>query len=395
MKHTLVSLFLPLFCTTFLCSADDALLRGPAREGIEAIYDLDYGKAQKIFDQLKNDYPENPVGYGMTAIRAWHELLFASRNLAIYKYGMPTPFDSSELKSKRSVLLKDKETSFVEANEKLKKVCDEILKEDSKNALALYFKGVSYENLSTKALTLDGKWQLARKYAEDAGDLHQDALKYNPNLIDAKTSTAVPEYVVGSLPWYERWPALLLGMKGNRDRAIKKLQEVIEKGIYRSTDARVVLALLELEYGDRQRAISLFKSVQVKHPRSFMCDISLGVAYEEAKDWMSAIKVYRDLLRDISSKAPGIQPGEIYFRIAKDYVKLHDNSLALEQFQNAVREKQGDAETKPLAYYEMGHIYEDRKDKELAKDCYRKAVEYAGSSTLITVEIDDAKKKLR
>jgi tetratricopeptide (TPR) repeat protein len=392
MKQALVFLFFSLFCAGFLCAADDAFLREPVHQGIDAIYDLDYGKAQNIFDQIKKDHPENPVGYGMTAIRAWHELLFASRNLAIYKYGMPTPFDSSELKSKRSASFK--ETSFLEANKELRVVCDKILKEDSRNALALYFKGVSYENLSTKALTLDGDWRLAKRYADDAGDLHKDVLKYNPSLIDAKTSTAVPEYVVGSLNWLIR-SFLMFFIRGNKDGAIEKLQEVINKGIYRSTDARVVLALLEAWKGDRQRAISLFKSVREKHMRSFMCDISLAVAYEEAKDPRSAIKVYQDLLRDISSKAPGIQPGEIYFRIAKDYVKLHDNSLALEQFKKAVQEKQVDPETKPLAYYEMGRIYEDRKDKELAKDCYRKAVENAGSSALIKDEVDEAQKKLR
>jgi tetratricopeptide (TPR) repeat protein len=95
------------------------------------------------------------------------------------------------------------------------------------------------------------------------------------------------------------------------------------------------------------------------------------------------------------SKAPGIHPGEVYFRIAKDYFSLHYYSLALEQFQRAIQETQGDAETRPLAYCQMGMIYENRNDKAKAKDCYRQAVKYGGSNPLIEKEIAQARKKLQ
>ncbi len=387
----LLVLIAPLFCTSFF---DDSLLREQVRDGIEAIYDLDYTRAQQIFDQLKKDHPENPVGYGMTAIRAWHELLFASRNLAIYKYGIPTPFDNAESLPKQAIAKEEKE--FLGRNKELQDFCDKLLRENSKNPLALYFKGVSYENLSTQDITLAGRWLRSVSHAKAAGKFHKRALKLDPDLIDAKTSTAVPEYVVPNLPVPYRWAALVWGIRGNKKGAVEKFQEVTEKGIYRATDAKVVLALLEAWKGDSQRAITLFSSLRSRYPRNFLYDISLAVAYEQAaKDPKAAIRIYQELLRDISSKAPGVQPGEIYLRIGKGYVTMHENSLALEQFQKAVQENQAEGETKPLAYYQMGLIYESRKDKGLAKDCYRQAVNYGGSMPLIEKEISQAKKKMK
>jgi tetratricopeptide (TPR) repeat protein len=394
MKRLPIYLLLLFLCTSLLCGGEDSFLREPVRDGINAIYNLDYDKAQKIFDKLKKDYPESPVGYGMTALRAWHELLFTSRNLAIYKYGMPTPIDSVQGESKRSVSAQ--ETQFLDTNKALQDFCDQLLKKDPKDLLALYFKGVSYENMSTHALTVDRSLSRSRSYAQDAGKYHKQVLQLNRDLVDAKTSSAVPEYVVGTFNFFLRWPAVLWGMHGDKKGATAKLREVTQKGIYRATDAKVVLALLEAWKGDPQVAISLLKDVRSAHPRSFLADIGLAAAYEEAgKDPKSAILIYQELLRDISSKAPGVQPGEIYFRIAKNYLTLHENSLALEQFQKAIQSRQGDVETKPLAYYEMARIYENRNEKESAKECYRQAVRYGGSLPLIEKEIEQAKKKIR
>jgi tetratricopeptide (TPR) repeat protein len=393
MKRMLISLGLLLCSTGLFCAADDASLQKLVQDGIEAIYDLDYGKAQKLFDQIKKDYPKSPVGYGMTAIRAWHELLFESRNLAIYKYGIPTPFDSSELKSKRPA---SKEASFLEANQALQKFSEDLLNKDPKDALALYFMGVSYENLATKMLTLEGDWLRAEGQASTAEDYHKKALNYNPNLVDAKTSSAVPDYVIGARNILQRFGAVLFFRRaGNKERGIEKLETVISKGTYRATDAMVVLALLETWRGDRKRAISLFKKVRDKHKRSFLCDISLAVGYEETKDFRSAVKIYQELLDNISSKAPGIQPGEIYYRMGKDYLQLHDSRVALEQLNKAVKEKQGDSETKPLAYYEMGCIYKSRNEKERAKECLSKALEFGGSLTLIEDQMEDARALLK
>ena len=393
MKQSLLCLFLFVSCNAPPCGAQDVLHRERVREGIRAIYNLDYDGAQRIFDQIKKDDPGSPVGYGMTALTAWHKLLYSARNPAVFEYGIPTPFGHAPAPSES---ITPEQQAFLDANKALQDFCDKLLQEDPRNALALYFKGVSFENLSTQALTIERKYMIAIRHAKIAGKLHRDALALEPALVDAKTSTAVPEYVVGTYNITVRWIGLLLGLRGNKKGAVEKLTEVMDKGVYRAMDARLVLGMLQAWKGDPKQAASLFAALRAEHPRSFLGDLALATAYEEsAKDLKSAIGVYQELLRDMAMKAPGIHPAEIHLRIGKDYALLGDYDFAMEHLDKALQSVQGHPETTPLVYYQMALIHEKRRDKAAARDCYRQVAAYSGPSGLIEEEMNRARKKIR
>jgi tetratricopeptide (TPR) repeat protein len=393
MKNAMVTLLWLFFGSQPIQGAEDISQREAVRKGIELIYNLDYAEAQKIFDQIKKDDPESPVGYGMTALNAFNQVLFASRNLAIYEYGIPAPIGRSV---PASLLDTPEQKHFDDANGILQEFCEKLLEKNPEDALALYFNGMSYESLAILSMTHDRKIMRTKGYAKRAADLHKKVLELDPSLIDAKASSAVLEYVIGSLNFVLRIGARLFGLKGDREGAIEKLLEVGEKGIYRSTDAKVALAYLQAWKGDVQVSISILGDLRKNHPRSFLYDIGLATAYMgAAKDAKSAIGIYQELLDNISSKAPGVYPGEIHFRIANCYVQLRDYSLALEQFQKALDAKRGDAETEPLVYYNMARIYEERGEKKLARDCYQRVADYSGPTVLIEDEIKRARKKIQ
>ncbi len=391
MKRSSVFSLLLIFFPSLPGADQEMLHREQVQAGLEAIYQLEYPQARKIFDQLKIEHPESPVGYGMLSVTAWHELLFASRNLAVYEYGIPTPFGSG-VPSSRST--EREQQQFAQANKLLLDICDKSLAKNPKDVLALYFKGVSYENSSVEALTLRHRQGAATSYAKKANDVHKKVLELDPAMIDANTSIAVPEYVLGTSNWALRFLAMLLGLRGDKQGALARLQSVSVKGVFRATDSMVVMALLESWRGDPQHAVSIFRRLREMYPRSFLSDISLAVGHENASDPKSAILVYQELLRDLDRKAPGIQPGEVHYRMGKTYVRLHDYSLALNAFQKALETPQGDRETLPLAYYQMALIHEERGEKSDAQRCYRMVAEYTGPKVMIEEEISRAKKKL-
>ncbi|MEJ2108655.1 MAG: tetratricopeptide repeat protein [Acidobacteriota bacterium] len=245
-------------------------------------------------------------------------------------------------------------------------------------------------------LTLYGKKTEAANFATTAGNIHKEVLQIEPDLVDAKTSTAVPEYVVGSLPFGIRWIGLLMGIHGDKQGAMEKLNEVVDKGIYRAPDALLVMGALNVWKGDARTAVSSFARMRKMYERNFLLDIGLAVAYEEAEeDPMAAIGVYNELLDNLAAKAPGIYPGELHFRIGKSYAKLEDYNEALLHFQKALDSKKGDAETEPLGYYNMAQVYEELGQKKQAKGYYRLAAQYSGSTLLIKDEIKRARKKSR
>jgi len=96
---------------------------------------------------------------------------------------------------------------------------------------------------------------------------------------------------------------------GDKKGALAKLEDVSAKGVFRATDAKVVMALLEAVEGRPQRAISLFHSMRKSHPRNFMYDISLALGVSGSrKGSKSAIRVYEELFERLPNRSPGIQP---------------------------------------------------------------------------------------
>jgi tetratricopeptide (TPR) repeat protein len=394
MKTIATLLFFVVFGTGLLYSGDDPMYRERVKKGVQSSYQLDYAGAFEIFSQIKKEDPESPVGYGMIAVTAWNKALFDARNLAVFQYGLPTYFDAARLPEES---FPEELQRFEEANNTLLDVCEELIEKNPRNALAHYFKGVSYENLSMQALMLYRNPIQTKNLSKTAGKAHEEALKLDPSLVDAKTSMAVVEYAVGSFNIVLRKMAeWFYGLPGDKKAATKRLQEVIDTGIFRVSDSLLVMGYLEGWKGEPERAVRCFQRLREMYPRNFMLDICLAVAYEyAAKDSKSALEVYRELLRDLPLKAQGIHPAEIHLRMGKNYFKLRDYGLALEQFQKALDTEHRVAETQPLAYYYMALVYEKRGEKDKAKECYRKMLELADSDVLIKEEMKRAKKKTR
>jgi tetratricopeptide (TPR) repeat protein len=393
MRLTCFGVITALFFAGFLYANERTISRDSVREGIDAVYSLDYVKAWEIFGRLREEHAESPVVYGMLALTAYNELLFETRNLAVFQFDIPTPFEDIRPPTE---FFEQKQERFLEANKTLLNVCERLINKNPKDPLALYFQGMAYENLAMQTLTLYGERTKAVDFALTAGKIHKEVLELDPNLVDAETSTAVPEYVVGTLPFGFRWLGLLTGIRGDKKDAMRKLQEVADKGIYRASDALLVMGFLNVWRGDAETAVSIFRRMREMYPRNFLLDVSLAVAYEEAMDDpVSAIGIYRELLKDLPAKASGIFPGEIHFRIGKNYARMRNYDLALNQFQQALVSRRRDPETEPLIYYNMALIFEKRGDKEQAEEYYRHVADFSGPTQLIEKEFKRAKKKIK
>ena len=93
MRLTCFGVITALFFAGFLYANERTISRDSVREGIDAVYSLDYVKAWEIFGRLREEHAESPVVYGMLALTAYNELLFETRNLAVFQFDIPTPFE--------------------------------------------------------------------------------------------------------------------------------------------------------------------------------------------------------------------------------------------------------------------------------------------------------------
>ena len=361
-------------------------------EGKDALFRQDYVAGTKIFEQIVEDYPESPVGYGMLSITTWSELLYAAANVTLHEYGTPSPFANSKIyKSVRA------ETErFHSANDKLLAVCDKILAEDPTNVLALYFQGLAYENLAAEAIVITKSKGKAFSHGKRANNIHRQVLRLDPTFVDANVSVAVYEFAKATLPWSYKWLAFLIGYRGSKEEAFRKLEDVAEHGKYRSLDARVILSAMHTWKGDPQRAISILEELGRLYPQNYRIDLNLAAVHAlTLENPRVALEIYKNLEQTLPAKTPGLLEGELQFRIGQTYLELREYSLARAAFEKAIELPKGESETEPLAYFHLARIHEEQGARDEAMKHYREVLAYTGPRAGLEDEIKIARKKLR
>lgn len=361
-------------------------------EGEKAIYRLQYARAGEIFLQARNDYRDSPVGYGMLSILAWNQLLFESTNFALDDYSTPSPF----VKARTRKPIEAATRRFHEANNAVLAKCEELLKRDSNDVRALYFQGLAYENLAAEAIVILKEERPASSYGRRAKRIHERVLELDPHFVDAKISLAAYDFAADNLPWRFRWLAFLLGIRGNEQRAFQRLREVADQGEYRRYDALLLLGLMKAWKEKREyqaEAIDVFERLRRMFPPNFLLDLNLAGMYEK-NDPRAALRLYENLLQSLPSKARGLEPGEVWWRIGKCHYRLRNYDPALEAFGKALAARRGEKETEPLCRYYQGLIHEAQGDRARAIECFSATVK-APSLTAISKEIRDAQHRLQ
>ena len=388
---TLVS-FTCFIAISLLWGQGQSAIDQRVREGQDAIYRLDFATAERIFQQTIAEHPDSPVGYGMLSITTWNELLFAAANQALDDYATPTPFTKGRTHKNINQEIK----RFRETNDKLLTVCEGILENNPKDVLALYFRGLAYENLSAEAIVITKKTGDAISNGRKAKNIHEQVLALDPNFVDANVSIAGNEFAKATLPWSIKWLAFLVGIRGSKERAFQKLELVAEKGKYRQLDAQVVLALLHSWKGDPLQPLAIFENLREKYPQNYLFDINLAAVYQlKFNDAQSALEIYQQLLKTLPYKAPGLHAGEVYLRIGKTYVQLREYSLALQAFNKVLEESKGEMETGPLAYFHMAQIHDEQGDKDQAREYYQQVLNYSVSEQVLKDTMKEARRRLK
>lgn len=378
--------------TISLLWGDDSLLDQRMREGQDAIFRLDYARAERISQQTIAENPDSPVGYGMLSITTLNKLFFAAANQALDDYATPTPFTKDRTNKNINQEIK----RFREANNRLLTVCEGLLEGNSKDVLALYFRGLAYENLAIEAALITKKTGDAISNGRKAKNIHEEVLKLDPNFVDAYVSIAVVEFAKANLPWSIKWFTWLLGIRGSKERAFQRLELVSEKGKYRQLEAQTVLAFLHAWKGDPRQPLVIFENLRDKYPQNYLFDINLAAIYQlKFNDSQSALEIYQQLLKTLPYKAPGLHAGEVYLRIGRTHLQLREYSLALQAFKQVLQESRGEMETEPLAYFHMAQIHDEQGNKDQAIEYYQQVLDYSASEKVLKDTMAEARRRLK
>ncbi|HSK64292.1 MAG TPA: hypothetical protein VK893_10640, partial [Pyrinomonadaceae bacterium] len=82
--------------TPWLTDSERARFEELRRSGLDALYNIDYDKAQRDFKEIVRLYPNHPGGYQLLAARVWIKTLYESRRLQASLYSSASFYSSGD-----------------------------------------------------------------------------------------------------------------------------------------------------------------------------------------------------------------------------------------------------------------------------------------------------------
>jgi tetratricopeptide (TPR) repeat protein len=380
---------------------DRAQLDALRRSGIEALYNLDYDKADRDFKEIVRLYPSHPAGPQLLAARLWIKTLYESRRLQSSLYSSQGFYSTGDDKVDPKII-----SSFRNLTREAKRLAEARLKQNRKDIEALDWLAAIQGLKASFEEAVERRHFAALKDGDDAVDHHREVLKLDPNFIDAGLTVGLYEYVVGSLPLPIKVVAGITGFRGSKKRGLAMLERVTKEGTWSRDDAKTLLIVLYTREKRFSDALSHARDLSAKYPRNYLfrleaADALVSQAEVERKNKNSeaAVKAEReafatfdDLLhdrtvRDTVSRALDL----VHFKYGEVLLTAGEGERAAKEFLAATRVERAEPSLVTMAHLYAARAFDLAGKRDDALSHYREVL----TRPDIYAAHDEAKKGLR
>src|SRR5690242_18107133 len=328
--------------SSWLTDAERTRFEELRRSGLDALYNIDYDKANRDFNEIIKLYPNHPGGYQLLAARLWIKTLYESRRLQVSLYSGESFYTNGDDKVDPKIV-----TEFRNLTREAKRLAEAKLKQDPKNLEALDFLANTEGLKASFEEAVERRHFAALRDGNDAVDHHREVLKLDPSYVDAQITIGLYEYVVGSLPLPVKILAGATGYRGSKKRGLKMLEEVAEKGRWSQDDAKSVLILLYTREKRFEDVVKLTRELSAKYPRNYLLRletadglVSLAAQKRKEKDVAGAVQAekeafatFDEVLRDRNVReAAGRALDLIHFKYGEALLTAGYNDRAVKEF---------------------------------------------------------------
>jgi tetratricopeptide (TPR) repeat protein len=382
-------------------ATDKAKLDSLRRSGIEALYNLDYDKAERDFKEIVRLYPSHPAGPQLLAARLWIKTLYESRRLQSSLYSSESFYSSGDDKVDPKII-----TAFRNLTREAKRLAEVRLKQNPKDIEALDWLAAIQGLKASFEEAVERRHFAALKDGDDAVDHHREVLRLDPNLIDAGLTVGLYEYVVGSLPLPIKVVAGITGFRGSKKKGLAMLERVAQAGTWSRDDARTLLIVLYTRERRFSDALSHARDLSAKYPRNYLFRLEAADALvsqaeveRKNKNIEAAVKAEReafatfdDLLhdrsvRDTVSRALDL----VHFKYGEVLLTAGEGERAAKEFLAATRVERAEPTLVTMAHLYAARAFDLAGKRDDALSQYREVL----TRPDIYAAHDEAKKGLR
>ncbi len=232
-----------------------------AQRGINAVYNLDFEKANTEFSALARNYPSHPAGRFFLAMIDWWKILM-------------TIDDESH------------DGAFIGKMDDVIELCDSLLDVNANDVSALFFKGGAL-GFQGRLRANRNSWIKAANDGRLALPIVQKAYKIAPDNYDILLGIGIYNYYASTIP--EKYPivkpVMVFFPTGDKVKGIEQLTRAAEKARFASLEAKYFLLQLSYNYEHQyERAYDLSTSLWSRFPNNVVFHRYVGrSAYSLAK----------------------------------------------------------------------------------------------------------------
>jgi tetratricopeptide (TPR) repeat protein len=254
------------------------------------------------------------------------------------------------------------------------------LKKNPNDPGALYAEGISYGIRSNYFWVVEKSWHDSLRDATSARRAHNRVAELEPDDVDARLVQGLHDYIVGSLPWAYRMLGFLAGIRGDKEKGIREVQDVARNGKLNKVDAEIFLCALYRRESHTNLAVPLVQDLVQRFPRNYLLRLELSVMYSMAGDELHGLEAVEEAARLKTAHAPGYDrlPWEkIYYQEGSIQFWYRDEEHALENLKKvAAGIDNVDLNTGAYTFLRIGQIYDMAHHRAEAVEFYKKAIAY-------------------
>lgn len=387
--------------TTAPTESGTAHLEELRRNGIEALYNLDYDKAQKEFKEIARLYPTSPAGPQLLAARLWIKTLYESRRLQASLYSSEAFYSSGDDKVDPKII-----AEFRNLSREAKRLAQLALKKNPKDVDALDWLAVIEGLKASFEEAVERRHFAALRDGSDAVDHHRDVLKLDPTRIDANLTLGLYEYAIGSLPLTVKVLVGVAGFRGSKKKGLQLIERVTKEGRWSRDDAKTLLIVLytrEKRYPD---ALALARELMAKYPRNYLFRLEAADALVQqaeierknknieaaTKAEREAFATFEDLLHDRTVRDTVSRTLDlVHFKYGEVLLTAGEGERAAKEFLAATKVDRAEPSLVTMAHLYAARAFDLAGKREDALSQYREVL----TRPDIYAAHDEAKKGLR
>ena len=306
----------------------------PLDQALDDVHNLEFDDAHHIIQAWVAQHPNDLRGLNYLANVTLDEVML-QQGLFV---GEAYTNRGEVLRNAKPTLPSGFEAQFLGTLQRIDKLTEERLERNPKDEEALYWAGAGHATRSEYLFVLQRSYLGAIREGSEARRYHLKLYKLNPNFVDSLLVLGLADYVAGSLPWYFKVAAALVGFRGSRTRGIEELERVMREGRWTRADARIVLVALYRREKMYPQALALLDGLTRAYPRNFLGSLEMAAIDEAQNNWPAAAKVYDALVQKLTTHEPGYEvmpAATIFYRAGKAHQQLGDTEEALRLYNAA------------------------------------------------------------